>query len=381
MRTISIWIMRGSVLLLAWCSLASTAVAAPLSSAGPGLAELIAEAKDPSLDPGERVHSINALGKWATPEVRAPLIELLKDPVAEIRSAAARGLGWPGNREAIAVLKPRVVDKTEQTGVRQAAIGALVKIGDTSVRELLVETSRDPDPQIREEAMRGLVGGPMESASDRLALSTRAAEDGELSLPFRADAIRVLTSTRDPAALMILVKILETGPRAKIASPPPNATQRELLAVRYLQIGDVRAWAAHGLGELGDRSVFPKLVKATEDPDDFFLRYIAAGALVTWRESRALPAFLKLLNDPASEVRTVAVGGVGAVGDASNVDVLAARLNDDIISVRVSAVGALAMIGGEAACQKLRAAYAQEVHPQVRQALEEALARLKCSVT
>ncbi len=53
----------------------------------------------------------------------------------------------------------------------------------------------------------------------------------------------------------------------------------ELLAVRYQQIGDVRAWAAHGLGELGDRSVLPKLVKATEDPDDFFLRYMAAGAL------------------------------------------------------------------------------------------------------
>ena len=143
----------------------------------------------------------------------------------------------------------------------------------------------------------------------------------------------------------------------------------------------MRAWAAQGIGELGDRSLLPKLVKATEDPDDFFLRYVAAGALVKWRANQALPAFLKLLDDPSSEVRTVAVLGVGSVGDASNVDVVAARLNDDIISVRLGAAEALAMIGGEPACQKLRAAHAKEVHAQVRQTLEAALARLKCSLS
>jgi HEAT repeat protein len=161
--------------------------------------------------------------------------------------------------------------------VRVAAVGALVKIGDMSGRELILQASRDPDPQMREEALRGVVGGALESASDRRVLATRAAEDSDLSLPFRAEAIRVLTSTRDPAAIPTLVKILETGPRVKIESPPPTATEQQMLAGRYLQIGDVRAWAALGLGELGDRPVLPKLVTATEDPDDFFLRYVAAG--------------------------------------------------------------------------------------------------------
>jgi HEAT repeat protein len=385
MQSRSAWIkrafLRAGVFFLAWGWFAPMVAAAPLSNAGSALAELVATAKDRSLDPVERVQSVDVLGKWATPEVRQPLMELLKDPVAEIRAAAAKGLGWPGNSPALAALSQMAGDKTEQVTVRVAAIGALIKIGDKSVRHLVLHNSLDPDPQIREEALRGVVGGPLESDADRLALATRASEDGELSLPFRAEAIRVLTATRDPAAQATLVKILETGPRAKILPPSPTATQQEILAGRYQQIGDVRAWAAQGLGELGDRSLLPKLVKATEDPDDFFLRYVAAGALVKWRATQALPAFLKLLGDPSSEVRTVAVLGVGSVGDASNVDVVAARLNDEIISVRLGAAEALAMIGGEPACQKLRAAHAREVQPQVRQTLEAALARLKCSLS
>jgi HEAT repeat protein len=366
------------VLLLSWSSgAAPVGAAAPLSSAGPVVAGLVAEARDRSRDPAERIRSIGVLGNWATAEVREPLIELLKDPAAEIRAAAAKGLGWGGNSPALTALKERVTDKTEQGAVRVAAVGAVVRIGDPAGRATVLEASRDADPQVREEALRGLVGGGMESPSDRVALAKRAIEDGALSAPFRSDAIRVLTASGDPAVIPILVKVLETGPRVKIAPPPPNATEQQMLAGRYQQIGDMRAWAARGLGELGARSEWRKLVAATEDPDDFFLRYVAAGALVSWRAREGLPALLKLLDDPTSEVRTVAVVGVGAVGDQSNVDALAARLSDNAIGVRVAAVEALAAIGGAKARQRLQAAQATEAHPQVKQALETALARLR----
>jgi HEAT repeat protein len=275
-------------------------------------------------------------------------LELLKDPAPEIRTAAAKELGSKGNSPALAALRERVVDQTEQAAVRGAAIDALGKIGDTSGRELILVASRDSDPHVREEALRVLVGVSMGSAADRLDLATRAAEDGELSLSFRAEAIRVLTSTRDASVVPTLAKILETGPRIKI-EPPPGATEQQVLAGRYQQIGNARAWAAQGLGELGDRSVLPKLITATEDADDFFLRYVAAGALVSWCAREALPAFLRLLDDPAYEVRTVAVMGVGAVGDTSN-------------------------------CERLQAVYLREGHPQVREALKTALANLKCTV-
>jgi HEAT repeat protein len=98
---------------------------------------------------------------------------------------------------------------------------------------------------------------------------------------------------------------------------------------------------------------------------------------VSWRAREALPALVRLLDDSTSEVRTVAVVGVGAIGDQSNVGALAARLTDDVIGVRVSAVEALATIGGDAARQRLQAAHGTETHPQVKQALEAALTRLK----
>jgi HEAT repeat protein len=59
------------------------------------------------------------------------------------------------------------------------------------------------------------------------------------------------------------------------------------------------------------------------------------------------------------------------------VDALAARLSDNAIGVRVAAVEALAAIGGAKARQRLQAAQATETHPQVKQALETALARPK----
>lgn len=121
----------------------------------------------------------------------------------------------------------------------------------------------------------------------------------------------------------------------------------------------------------------PQVVKATEDSEDFFLRYIAAGVLVNWKARGELPVLVRLLNDPSGEVRTVAVLGVGQLGDAANVGVVAGRLKDEIPSVRIGAAEALAALGGETARAQVQAALATEKEEQVRRALETALTRLK----
>jgi HEAT repeat protein len=121
------------VVLLSGHWLASPAVAAaPMSNVSGVLAGFVAEARDHNLEVGDRVRSIEVLGKWGTAEVREALVELVKDPAPEIREASARGLGWAGNTPASAVLQERVRDKAEQGEVRVAAIGALIKIGDAA---------------------------------------------------------------------------------------------------------------------------------------------------------------------------------------------------------------------------------------------------------
>jgi HEAT repeat protein len=367
--------------LVAWLAFPPTLAAAPLSTAAPILAQLAAQAKDQSLDQVERLEALQVLAQWHTAEVLPPLLDLLKDPAREIRSVAARGLGWSGNLAAIGPLKDRALDTTEDAGVRAGALEALVKIGDASIRPMLVQTSQDPEPRVREEALRGLIDSPLHSPSNRLALATRAAQDGDLSLPFRADAIRVLTALRDPTSVPVLLKILDEGPRIKIEFPPPGSSQNEILQSRYKQIRDIRAWAARGLGELGDRATLPALVKATEDPDDVFLRYVATGALLSWRAREAVPTFVRLLDDPAHEVRIVALTAIGALGDQSNVDAVAARLSDKAVPVRLTAIATLASLGGQTARQRLEAARRTETQPEIRRAIDEAIGKLKPSAS
>lgn len=365
---------------LAWlaCAAVPSLAAAPLSSAGPILAQLAAEAKDPSLSQDRRLEALEVLARWRTAEIRTPLQELLADPAPEIRAVAAKGLGWPGNSASVPALKERVLDRAESPAVRAAAAHALVEIGDAAIGPTLVALSRDADPKIREDALRGLIiDGPLKSQTDRQALAVLAVEDEALGLPFRAEAIRTLTSMKDPATVPVLIRVLDTGPRLKIAIPPPNATQNQNLQARYQQIRDIRAWAARGLGELQDRSALPSLVTATEDTDDFFLRYLAAGALASWRAREALPAFLRLLDDPWPDTRRIAVQAVAFVGDQSHVDVVAMRLRDGAVPVRLSACETLAALGGPAAAQRLEAAVQDEGHPEVRQGCEAARTQLK----
>jgi len=74
-------------------------------------------------------------------------------------------------------------------------------------------------------------------------------------------------------------------------------------------------------------------------------------------------------------LRNVAVA-LGNAGDPRAVPVLRAALEDEEPLVREHAAWALGRLGGEAARQALQAARAQETHPDVRVAIEQALHRI-----
>jgi HEAT repeat protein len=366
----------GGALLFALSSVAPLAGAAPLSTAKPILAQLAAQAKDPNLDERERVRAIDVLGQWGTADVRDPLVALLQDPKPPIRRAAARALGWPGHREAIPALRSRAADTQEDIDVRAASLDALIRIGDGAVRDLFLALSANTDAKIRERALEGLTLGPFASPLDRVPLLIKAVEDDALDLQFRAQAIQALASTRDPAAAPVCKRALETGMRIKMDIPGPKATQQELLSVRYQQARDLRAWAARCLGERGERSAVPDLLKAAEDPDDFFLRLNGVHALAALRAPEARPVFCRLLKDPSPDVRAAAAGGIGLLGDRTAIDCLAAGLHDSAGMVRTQTSLALGLLGGPAARQHLEAARQRERDPQVVGALEAALSQL-----
>src|SRR5712692_393884 len=200
----------GAVALLLTCVPAQpTAGAPPLSSAGPILEEMGKKLEDQSRPALERLQIIRAFEEWGTAQVRPPLVAVLKDPLPELRAAAARALGWPGNHEAVPVLRERAETPGEATAVKAAAVRSLGRIGDRSVRALVITTTRDPDASVREAALWSVALGSLVDPADRTFYLMRLAEDRAVEAQLRADAIRALASVKEAGVADGLARILE----------------------------------------------------------------------------------------------------------------------------------------------------------------------------
>jgi HEAT repeat protein len=347
-----------------------------MSNASAVLAPLMKQAEDRTLPEAERLEIIRILGDWASPETAAPLLAALSDPSEQVRAAAARGLGWRGNRAAIPALRERAEATDEKPEVRAWALRSLAGIEDESIRDVLLAATRDADPTVRGAAYSGVAFGPLARPADRLPLLRRVAEDRGLDLQTRCEAILVLGATKDQEAVDVLMNLLEHEPAVPMPLPRPRATQQEIMAVRHRQARDVRAWAAQALGVLEARPALPLLLKSAEDKDDFFLRVTSLTALVAWNAPEAKPVYIRRLKDRFPDVRTLALTGLAKTGDQGVVDAVAARLSDNMATVRAQAVLTLAELGDGRVRPQLEEMSKKELDPDVQQALESALDRL-----
>jgi HEAT repeat protein len=350
---------------------------APLSNAGPTLRELAKQAQDTSLPEQARLDLLRVLGAWGTEQVTEPLVALLKDPLPSIREFAARGLGWQGNLAAVGPLRERVEAPAETPGVRAAALDALGKIGEESARPLLLASINDPNGRVREAALGTLTNGPLARPEDRLPLLRQVAGDRGVNLLMRCEAIQELAKANDTGASPLLMRLLEHEPPIPMIMPKPGANQQEVMAVRFRQVRDVRAWAAAALGLLNAREALPLLLRSAEAPDDYFLRLNAVEALAGWKAPEAVPVLVRRLNDPFSDTRIIALVGLAAIGDRSVGDAVLARLQDSESRVRAQAAMALAELGHPRARSEIESLRQTDENPEVQLAVEAALARLR----
>jgi HEAT repeat protein len=353
-----------------------TAGAAPLSSAGPVLAEMSKQLEDQNLPTEERLQIITVFGDWATAEVRPALVAVLRDARPEVREAAARALGWHGNNEAVPALRERIETPSESVAVKAAAVRSLGKIGDRSVRALVIAYARDPNTSLREASVWGVALGSLADPADRTDYLIQFAEDRTFDAQARAAAIRTLAGVKEERVVKSLSQILENEPRLAIALPAGKMTEQQLMALRYEQARDVSAYAAGALGRLDARTALPLLLKTAEEPNDFFLRVLSIQVLGAWNVPEAFPVFVRRLNDPLPDVRLLAVMALERLGDSKAVDPITASLADPNAIVRAQAVKALALLGGPKVRPQLEALEQKETEPEVLAALEGALSHL-----
>ncbi|WAS94270.1 HEAT repeat domain-containing protein [Nannocystis punicea] len=92
---------------------------------------------------------------------------------------------------------------------------------------------------------------------------------------------------------------------------------------------DVRWFAAHGLGEIGDKRAFVALRtvlrRSEEDPR---VRGMAAEALAYIGDRRGVGELVKVLGDPSPELRYWVVFALGQIGNASLIPKLLPMLED-----------------------------------------------------
>jgi HEAT repeat protein len=364
-------------IMLAVSSAPVTAAPPPLSNPGPILEELERQAQDSALPEMDRVEMIQVLGNWEGSAVRPPLLALLKDPSPSIRAAAARALGWAGNREAVAGLRERVEADGETPAVRAGALEALGRIGDDSVRAVVLANTRSNDASVRGAALWSVTFGSLTSPSDRIALLRQVAKDRGLDLFMRCQSMYTLGGMKDTGSADLLMALLEHEPPMPMPLPGDGASQQELMMTRYRQARDVRAWAAIGLRLMQARVALPLLLKAAEDPDDFFLRLSSVQALVAWNAREALPVLIGRLEDPLQETRITALEGLSKLADPAAVDPALNMLVDRSPLVRAQAIMTLAALGDRRVVPQLEALQKKDEDSTVQQALEKALARLR----
>jgi HEAT repeat protein len=351
---------------------------AALSNAGPAMKEYGRQLQDQSLPEAHRLELIRMFATWAADDAREPLVSVLGDPSPAIRAAAAEGLGWPRNTGATQALVARLDALDEASHVKAAALRALGRIGDQSARQRVVAATQDPDPAVRAAALWAVSLGELRQDDDRTGFLLRLATERAADLQTRAQSVSALGhGTRTPEVVAVLAGLLEHEPPIPMPLLGPRATQQERMGARYRQARDVRAWAADALGRLDARETLPILLRAAQDPDDFFLRQLALRVLATWNEEAGRPVLVKALADPFPDNRLIAVHGLARARDPQFVPALLGRLSDADIQVRIGAVAAIAHIGDAGAVGALEKVRESETNPYMVEALDVAVTRLK----
>jgi len=254
------------------------------------------------------------------PRREALLVDLLKDPISDVRLAGLRLLERRlSANEAIceqvrSMVRPLLVDTDER--IRRSAALLLAKMRDTDALSLLLDRLGTERSGVVVQALLGALG--------------------QLGNPAALDAV-----------------IEKISAEQSVAAPAAAALAG--IASKNVLEGDVKDRAA--------RALIQRYKRTSKDADGPALREALLTAMGELGGSEFLEALRSGLSDPDATVRLAAVKGLAKIGGTSVGDWLAPMAADPDRGVRQAAISALGQSGGLKHLQQILERTSAQVEP------------------
>ena len=274
-------------------------------------------------DPIARVHIINTLARFNSPEVQNALQGLLKDPNKLIRGAvlsAMQRMNGPIDIERVSALL-----RDPEIDVLNRAIDVVIKANHPETMRYLIEVLKDENENARRAAVEVLNEiGNAKSVKYLL----EALKDSDWWVRSRAaDALGKIGGPKVIDAVLQLVRDKDE---------------------------DIRRAAIEILNQTKDERAVESLIAATRD-SDWWVSERAVDALAEIGSKRAVPRLMEMLQTPASgKALPIVVRALGKLGDSRLVDTLLPLVARPEREIRIEAIQALSRVADEARAEQVR---------------------------
>lgn len=286
----------------------------------------------------------------------------LRDPDRSVRRRAALAAGRIGDPGGIATLLDLMNDGEAE--VRQMSAFALGLIGDKRAVDRLLSALGDPDAVVRGRAAEALGRiGETRAAGNVAGMLVAAIPKGAPHLTIRGDDPG---NPRDPW-LELRLGLLALA-RLK------DATAAESV---LLLSGKPRFdwWAATYLAMRAESPALKPVLLASVSSTDPLSRALAARGLGALKDASALDVLAGLTRDKDEGVVVSALRALAAVGDARGTSVVAAALASPSLAIEREALLALAALPGDRSLRAKVVGFVAHERPFIRAAALQALAR------
>lgn len=272
-------------------------------------------------DPVIKIHLMNLLTKFKTPEINQALEMQLKDPNKMVRSAA---LGALANREGkINIERVAALLTDPDIDVQNKAVDVIIKLNHPETVGYLVNALKDESEYSRRAAVEVLNEiGTVDSVKDLL----NAIKDDDWWVRSRAgDALAEIGGPRVVDSVVNLINDKDD---------------------------DIRRTAVEILNACKDERAVDHLIAATDD-EDWWVRERAVDALAHIGSPKALPKLEAMLGqNPKTD--TVVIRAISKLGDAKHITKIVPMLKRPEREIQVEAIKAMSHLAEESQAEQVR---------------------------